>query len=116
MTHRTYRSLDEPPKLLGFALRQWAAIIAGASCAIALVWATGLPVKVAITLCAFAIGLPVALTYVSESGGLQVSVLLCDWMRWRLKPRRLEAATTHARETGRLRPPARRARAPHRLA
>lgn len=92
MTHRTFRSLDEPPKLVGFTLRQWAAIIAGASAVLALVWVAHLPLKLAITLCAFTIGLPVALTYVSESGGLQVSVLLCDWLRWRSRPRWLAAA------------------------
>jgi hypothetical protein len=42
-----------------------------------------LPTKPAITLCVFVIGLPAALTYVSESGGLQLGVLLREMWRWR---------------------------------
>jgi hypothetical protein len=42
-----------------------------------------LPTKPAISLCVFAIGLPAALTYVSESGGLQLGVLLRECWRWR---------------------------------
>jgi hypothetical protein len=95
--HRTFRSLDESPKLVGFTLRQWAALIAGMSAVLGVVFAAHLPTKAAITLCVFAIGLPAALTYVSESGGLQLGALLRDMCRWRasqhtLPPARAECA------------------------
>lgn len=83
MIHRTFRSLDEAPKLVGFTVRQWAALIAGASAVLTLVYLTHLPTKPAITLCVFLVGLPAALTYVSESGGLQLGGLLRDMCRWR---------------------------------
>ncbi len=78
MIHRTFRSLDEAPKLVGFTLRQWAGLIAGASAVLGLVYLAHLPTKAAITLSVFLVGLPAALTYVSESGGLQLGALLRD--------------------------------------
>jgi hypothetical protein len=93
MIHRTFRSLDDAPKLLGFTLRQWAALIAGASAVLGLVYVAQLPTKVAITLCVFLIGLPAALTYVSESGGLQLGMLLRDAWRWRSHAHALSPAS-----------------------
>ena len=83
MIHRTFRSLDDAPKLVGFTLRQWATLIAGGSVVLGVVYVAHLPARASITLCVFAIGLPAALTYVSESGGLQLGVLLRDMWRWR---------------------------------
>lgn len=92
MIHRTFRSLDEAPKLLGFSLRQWGALIAGTCAVLGLIYLAHLPTKPAITLCVFVIGLPAALMYVSESGGLQLGVLLRDMCRWRMSPQSLPAA------------------------
>ena len=92
MIHRTFRSLDESPKLVGFTLRQWAALIAGTSAVLGVVYAAHLPTKAAITLCVFVIGLPAALTYVSESGGLKLGALLRDMCRWRLSQHTLRPA------------------------
>jgi len=64
--HRTFRSLDQAPKLVGFTVKQWAALIAGALSVIGLIHLAHLPTKPAITLCVFIIGLPAALTYVSD--------------------------------------------------
>ena len=60
------------------------------------------PTKPAITLCVFVIGLPAALTYVSESGGLQLSVLLRSMWRWRFSAHTLpvSVARANARERG----------------
>jgi hypothetical protein len=90
--HRTFRSLDDAPKLVGFTVRQWAALIAGASAVLALVYLAHLPVKVAITLFVFVVGLPAALTYVSESGGLHLGLLFTDMWRWRRSTHALPAA------------------------
>ena len=89
MSHRTFRSLDEPPKLIGFSVRQWAALIAGAIVLLGIVELASLPTKAAITLAVFTLALPAALTYVSESGGLRIGALLRDALRWRLAAKRL---------------------------
>jgi hypothetical protein len=91
--HRTFRSLDAAPKLVGFTIKQWTALIAAASAVLGMVYVAHLPAKPAITLCVFVIGLPAALTYVSESGGLQLGVLLGDMWRWRWSTHTLGAAS-----------------------
>jgi len=93
MSHRTFRSLDEPPKLIGFSIRQWAALIAGGLALLGLVQVAGLPAKAAITLAVFTLGLPAALMYVSEAGGLRIGVLLRDALAWRLAPKHLASET-----------------------
>jgi hypothetical protein len=91
--HRTFRSLDQAPKLVGFTIKQWAVLIAGALSVLGLVHQSHLPTKPAITLCVFVIGLPAALTYVSESGGLQIGVLVREMWRWRWSTHALPAAS-----------------------
>ena len=71
MIHRTFRSLDQPPKLVGFTAVQWCWLIADLAVVLAVVLVTGMPAKAAITLLAFAVGLPATLAYVSEAGGIQ---------------------------------------------
>ncbi len=92
MIHRTFRSLDDPPKLVGFTIRQWGALIAGSATVLGLVRLAHLPGKPAITLLTFTVGLPAALTYVSESGGLALGTLLADIVRWRLTRKRIKAS------------------------
>ncbi len=92
MIHRTFRSLDDPPKLVGFTIRQWGALIAGSATVVGLVRLAHLPGKPAITLLTFTVGLPAALTYVSESGGLALGTLLADMVRWRLTRKRIKAS------------------------
>ncbi len=104
MIHRTFRSLDDPPKLVGFTIRQWGALIAASAVVLATVRLAHLPGKPAITLATFAVGLPAALTYVSESGGLHLGRLLADVVRWRLARKTLCAFDAEHAE--------RRARAP----
>jgi hypothetical protein len=93
VTHRTFRSLDEAPRLVAFTIKQWGLLIAGSATVLALIHLSQLATKPAITICVFAIGLPAALTYVSESGGLQLGVLLGDCVRWRLHAHVLAAAS-----------------------
>lgn len=94
MIHRTFRSLDEAPKLVGFTVKQWAALIAGSGVVLGVIHLAHVPTKPAITLCVFVIGLPAALTYVSESGGLQLSVLLRAMWLWRWSSHTLSASTS----------------------
>ncbi len=37
MMHRTFRSLDDPPKLVGFSIRQWTALIGASALVLGLV-------------------------------------------------------------------------------
>jgi hypothetical protein len=84
--HRTFRSLDQAPNLVGFTIGQWAALIADASVVLGVVYLAHLPAKAAITLLVFTVGLPAALAYVSESGGIQLGTLLRDLVTWRVGP------------------------------
>lgn len=63
MIHRTFRSLDAAPKLVGFTIRQWLALIAGSGLVLSVILVTRMPVRPAISLGVFTIGLPAALTY-----------------------------------------------------
>ncbi len=76
-----------------FTIKQWAVLIAGSAAVLGLIHLSHLPTKPAITLCVFVIGLPAALTYVSESGGLQLGVLLREMWRWRWSTHTLPAAS-----------------------
>jgi hypothetical protein len=95
--HRTFRSLDDAPKLVGFTIKQWATLIIGAGSVLGLIHVAHVPAKPAISLCVFLIGLPAALTYVSEGGGLQLSVLLRAMWRWRLSAHVLQVASPQDR-------------------
>ncbi len=93
MIHRTFRSLDDAPKLVGFTIKQWSALIVGASAVLGVIDLAHVPTKPAISLCIFLIGLPAALTYVSESGGLQLSVLVRAMWHWRFSAHALPPAS-----------------------
>lgn len=93
MIHPTFRSLDEAPKLVFFTIKQWLGLIAGSAAVFGLIHLARLPTRPAISLFVFAVGLPAALTYVSESGGLQIGVLLHEMWRWRWSPKTLAAAS-----------------------
>ncbi len=97
MIHRTFRSLDEAPKLVGFTIRQWLLLIGGGVLVLGLVHVAHISARPAITLCVFTVGLPAALTYVSESGGLQLGALLGDMCRWRMRTRSLAPAAVAER-------------------
>ena len=100
MIHRTFRSLDDAPKLVGFTVKQWATLILGAGSVFGVIHLAHVPAKPAISLCVFLIGLPAALTYVSESGGLQLSVLLRAMWRWRWSTHTLVASPGEDRARG----------------
>lgn len=93
MIHRTFRSLDEPPRLIAFTIRQWIALILSSATVAGSLHVAHVPTKPAITLCVFVIGLPAAMTYVSENGGLQLSALVRAMCRWRMTSHTLAAST-----------------------
>lgn len=85
MIHPTYRSLDAPVKLLGLSWRQWLCLVAGGVALIALVHLAGIPTRPAISFCAIAIGVPLALAYLSEETGFGFGRLVMDMVRWRFE-------------------------------
>jgi hypothetical protein len=93
MIHRTFRSLDEAPRLLAFTIKQWAALILGGAAVLGGIHLAHVPTKPAITLFVFVVGLPAAMTYVSENGGLQIGLLLREMWRWRFSQHALPAAS-----------------------
>jgi hypothetical protein len=99
MIHPTYRSLDAPVRLLGFTWRQWIALIVAAAPLIAAIHFLGVPTRPAITLCTIALGVPAALSYLSQETGYAPGRLLLDMLRWRLEPRVLGPGAS-TRETG----------------
>ena len=84
MIHTTYRRLDEPPKLGGFSFVQWGALLVLGAAVYGLEQLLSLPTQPAITLFAFAVGLPACLTYFSENGRPSLARLLADAIRWLL--------------------------------
>ena len=91
MIHRTFRSLDQAPKLVGFTIGQWALLITDTTLVGGTVYLLALPGKAAISLLAFLVGLPAALMYVSEAGGMNLGGLLTDAVRWRVSTHALRA-------------------------
>ncbi|HEX4836942.1 MAG TPA: PrgI family protein [Solirubrobacteraceae bacterium] len=102
MIHRTFRSLDDAPRLVGFTVKQWASLILGTGAVLGVIYLAHVPARPAISLCVFLIGLPAALTYVSENGGLQLSVLLRSMWRWRWSTHTLSAEPGESRAQGLL--------------
>lgn len=76
-------------RFAGYSLKQWAALLVGGGGLIGLVSVLNVPTRPAITLCAFVIGVPAAIAYVSEGGGVSPAQLVRDLWHWRTRPRRL---------------------------
>jgi hypothetical protein len=91
MIHRSFRSLDRSPKLVVFTARQWVGVIAGSCAVLGAAHLGHLSLKPTITLYVFLVGLPAALSYVSESGGVQIGRLLWNLCAWRVQPAVLQA-------------------------
>lgn len=81
--NRTFRWLDEPPKLLGLTIWQWAALFFGGGGLGLLLHATHVPTKPAITVLMIVVGAPVAFTYLGDETGISVGRTLLDALMWR---------------------------------
>ena len=68
MIHRTYRRLDEPPKLAGFSFAQWLGLLVLGGAVYGVCRLLSLPTQPAISLFTLLVGGPAALIYFSESG------------------------------------------------
>jgi hypothetical protein len=105
MIHRTYRRLDEPPKLAGFSFAQWLGLLILGGAAYGVCRLLGLPTQPAISLFTLLVGGPAALIYFSESGRPSLLRLVRDFLRWafrshvyeagpgRVRPMRIESKT-----------------------
>jgi len=81
MHHRAYRTLNDPPKLLGFTGWQWVALLSAGALAVGSTQLVGLPVKPAISFCALVLTTVAAIAYATEPGGMQPLGLLADALR-----------------------------------
>src|SRR5277367_2908817 len=98
MIHRTYRRLDEPPKLAGFSFVQWLGVIALGAGVFGVEKLLAIPTQPAISLFTFVVGGPAALIHFSESGRPSLLRLARDVLGWIGRPR------AHGPRRGRLRP------------
>jgi hypothetical protein len=87
MVHRTYRRLDEPPKLAGFSFSEWLGLIGLGAAVFGLVRLLALPTQPAISLFTVLVGTPAALMHFSESGRPSLLRLTRDAVRWLARPR-----------------------------
>lgn len=88
--HRAYRTLNDPPKLLGFTGWQWVALVLTGALAIGSTQVVGLPVKPAISFCALVLTTVAAIAYATEPGGMQPLGLLADALRMLTRARTYE--------------------------
>ena len=98
MIHRTYRRLDEPPKLAGFSFAQWLGLLVLGGAVYGVCRLVSLPTQPAISLFTLLVGGPAALIYFSESGRPSLLRLARDFLRWALRSHVYEAGS------GRVRP------------
>lgn len=105
MIHRTYRRLDEPPKLAGFSFAQWVGLLVLGAGVYGLCRLIALPTQPAISLFTLLVGGPAALIYFSESGRPSLLRLVRDFIRWMLRTHVYEPGSGHVRPlriTGKL--------------
>jgi hypothetical protein len=98
MIHRTYRRLDEPPKLAGFSFIQWLALLILGGAVYGVCRLLALPTQPAISVFTLLVGGPAALIYFSESGRPTLLRLARDFVHW------LVRAHVHEPGAGRVRP------------
>ena len=98
MIHRTYRRLDEPPKLAGCSFVRWLGVIALGAGVFGLEKLLQVPTQPAISLFTFVVGGPAALIHFSESGRPSLLRLGRDVLGWIGRPR------AYGPGRGRLRP------------
>ena len=81
-----YRTLDEPTKLLGLSIGQWAAVALAAGLAYLLLLASPLPWRLNVSLIVVFGGAPMVLLLLREQGALSAWQLVSTVFRWRAKP------------------------------
>jgi hypothetical protein len=87
MVHRTYRRLDEPPKLAGFSFTQWLGLLVLGGLVFGAERLVGLPTQPAISAFTLLVGGPAALMFFSETGRPSLLRLARDLTRWLTRPR-----------------------------
>lgn len=99
MIHRAYRTLNDPPKLLGFTGLQWFALVVTGALAIGATQLIGVPAKPAISFCALILTTVAAIAYAAEPGGVQPLGLVADSIRMAARPRGYAAGMPPAPST-----------------
>lgn len=82
----SYRTLNEPTKLIGLSLGAWAAVIAAGAVAYAFLAVSPLPWRVNFSVIVIGLGAPVGLVVLREPGTIGPGRLLVAVFAWRLRP------------------------------
>ena len=82
----SYRTLNEPTKLIGLSLGAWAAVIAAGAVAYAFLAVSPLPWRVNFSVIVIGLGAPVGLVVLREPGTIGPGRLLMAVFAWRLRP------------------------------
>lgn len=85
------RWLDDPPKLFGFTLVQWALVVFGGGGVTALLHFAHVPVAPAASILVLLVGTPMMFVRLSDEGaGVNLTGLLRDAVTWRSHPSRYD--------------------------
>jgi len=83
MTRLTYRYLENQLRFGPLGLGQWVQVLAGVGLLALFVWVVGMPIKPAISLGVFFIGIPTALAAASDEFDFSLWQRIADALRWR---------------------------------
>lgn len=92
----SYRTLNEPTKLIGLSLGAWAVVIGAGALAYAFLAISPLPWRANFSVIVIGLGAPVGLMVLREPGTIGPGRLLAAVLLWRLRPAVLVAPSTDA--------------------
>lgn len=90
----SYRTLNEPTRLLGLSLSAWAAVIVAGCAGYAFVAVSPLPWRLSFSAIVIGLGGPVLLLVLREAGTIGPGQLLLAVFAWRLRPTRVTAPSS----------------------
>jgi hypothetical protein len=101
---QSYRTLNEPTRLLSLSLGAWAATIAAAAVAYAFMRVSPLPWRLNFSTVAILLGAPLLVLILREPGTIGPGRLLVAALKWRIRPSRIvtETGATSVRGAVRL--------------
>lgn len=90
------RWLDDPPKMFGFTLGQWALGVFGGGGLTAILYFAHVPLTAAASILVLLVGTPMMFVRLSDEGaGINLTGLLRDAVRWRRHPHHYDPEGAH---------------------
>lgn len=99
----SYRTLNEPTRLLGLSLSAWAATIAAAGFAYGFVQVSPLPWRLNFSTVAVFLGAPLLVLILREPGTIGPGRLLLGALTWRLRPSSIATTVDRSKTRGAVR-------------